>query len=269
MEWQDIVVIAALVLFFLQGGIFGFAYEVGLYAAVVLAFAFATVFQVEIVERLGFFERYDQVAAFLILFLGAGAVALLAFSLFVARSRRPPSGAQMPMRLSGAVVGLLAGLMGTAAVLYHVYHLSPPDARGLENTEVAWRLIDYNAYAFGLPLAVPVLVCLMFALSPWQFGLTTSRRVRAEAPRCGKCGAARPAGAEFCPSCGAPAATPSPAPETPPSAGEEVAAPPGQVTCRDCGTTLPPDAEFCAGCGAAVRQPKTETPPPNSQQPQA
>ena len=136
---------------------------------------------------------------------------------------------------------------------------------------MAWRLIDFNAYAFGLPLVVPVIVFLMLALSPRQFGLTTSRRVRVEAPRCRNCGAALPKGAVFCPSCGAPAAAPGPAPETPPSAGREAAAPPrsGQVTCRDCGTTVPPGAEFCAACGAALKQPKTETPPPSSQEPQA
>jgi RNA polymerase subunit RPABC4/transcription elongation factor Spt4 len=67
---------------------------------------------------------------------------------------------------------------------------------------------------------------------------------------------AMPAGAKFCPVCGAPKVY-----KPPPAAGS---------VCASCGTTLVPEASFCPSCGAAAPQlaaPQPATPQPVAPQP--
>jgi sec-independent protein translocase protein TatA len=60
---------------------------------------------------------------------------------------------------------------------------------------------------------------------------------------CAKCAAAIPAGAQFCPACGAPARTQIPA---------EAAAGSAAVFCPSCGAKNEASARFCAQCGSSM-----------------
>lgn len=73
---------------------------------------------------------------------------------------------------------------------------------------------------------------------------------------CSECGAAIPPEAQFCPSCGTP--VPGPATDSPVS--------PAGTTCPTCGTPLVSGARFCPECGTPV--PTSTTPPHGESQPQ-
>lgn len=76
---------------------------------------------------------------------------------------------------------------------------------------------------------------------------------------CTACGVQLPAGAQTCPSCGAPAPAPVPAPAAAPEG-----APPAPVPCAACGVQIPVGYAACPSCGAPTPVPP---PPPESEAP--
>ena len=76
---------------------------------------------------------------------------------------------------------------------------------------------------------------------------------------CPSCGAALVPGASFCPSCGAPQQAVAPQAPPPPEASAPLPPQPpaGARVCSNCGTVLPAEATFCGQCGQPVAAPTT------------
>src|SRR5947209_2878748 len=70
-------------------------------------------------------------------------------------------------------------------------------------------------------------------------------KAKADSNTCQKCQAAVPAGAQFCPACGAPAR---------PQVAAATAAPASDATvfCAQCGAKNTPETKFCAQCGTST-----------------
>ena len=145
---------------------------------------------------------------------------------------------------------IISGAIALGSLAAFIYKLAAPASFfGIGVFFSDWFTPMFYFFAFG---AIALVVFLKAERFKEMRAAAAARRTPGSP--CPRCGGFVPAGAGFCPTCGAPATPPQYAPPppqyAPPAQQYAPGAEPAPVPkCANCGADVPPGAAFCSNCG--------------------